>query len=191
MNIMPWEKYEYEDIYIGRIFAHCFGGIKGIEYTRTFQQLPDSKSLFLRKGDIVKFENGRNPYFCTQWQDWFLSEKDYIKYLKSIPKQNRNKKVPLYAVNQYAIVIGRYRIVKKKYKIYYDYGTVIMMLTGEKIGHIRRYYVTSPFITQNAFPHKKVPKQIKEFKDIILSYTKDSNECRDSLVSTLYKKLNN
>lgn len=190
MNIMPWEPYEYEDIYLS--YSYRFKsrrrreGRISAEFSRKFQQLPDNKLLQYRKGDIIQFENGHYSY-GKDWKDWFLSEKDYIKHLKNLPVGHRNKKVPLYAANQYAVVIGRYRIIKNKYAIYYDYGTVVMMLTGD-IGRVRKYYVCTPFRIISKFPHKKVIDELKLLSNIILSCNKDSDECRNLFVSTLYKK---
>lgn len=188
MNIMPWEKYEYTETYLGKKYSRRYKNHDGPTYKRTFQQLPDSRLQSWRKGDLIQFENGF-PYGNNIWQEWFLSDKDYIDFLKRIPRNKR--RVPLYAANQYGIVIGRYCIRKDKGTIYRDYGTVIIMLTGSRKGHIRKYYSSSPFYIISTFPHKKVPTQLKNFSSITLNHKEDSDESRNSFVSKLYKKLTN
>jgi len=152
--------------------------------------LPDSKRFFYRKGDIVKLENGQRGFNQNHYTDWFLTDEDYIKYLKSLPKEKRLRTVPLYAVRQYAIIIGRYRITKYKYRTFRDYGITLMMLSGNGVGHIRRFYVCTPFVEKHNFPHKKIIPSLKNFEDILLSHTNDSNEGRDELISAMSKKLN-
>jgi len=76
---------------------------------------------------------------------------DIIRFLKTschrfgIYRYQKNKNVPAYARGEYATIIGIYRWVKYKNHTYLDYGRVIQMLTGSKIGHIRRYNI-SPWI---------------------------------------------
>lgn len=187
MNIMPWEEFEYKSDCVGR--SYMFGRMgPSINYTRTIRHIKDNKSQIWRKGDLIQFENGQYHPFNKDWKDWFLSERDYIKFLKSVSKRRRDNRIPLYAVNQYAIVIGRYRVVKNKFGTkYYDYGTVIMMITGSMKGRVRRYYTCSPFEKISTFPYKKVPSQLEDFSDIVLQHTEDSDKCRNLFVSTLYE----
>jgi hypothetical protein len=74
-------------------------------------------------------------------------------------RKNRlyDKRIPGYARNQYAIVLARYRWTKYKgYQNYRDYGSFIMMLSGDKIGHIRKYYATTPWGEIGRFPYTKM-----------------------------------
>jgi hypothetical protein len=178
MNIMPWDYYIYDDYK---------------ENKRIVTQLRDNNLQNFRKGDIIKFDNGRSFLFSKQtgYYDWFLTEKDYKKFLKSLPPHKRNKKIPVYAANQYAIVIGKYRITKIKWKLFHDYGTVIMMLTGDKIGHIRKYFCCCPFLHEYPFPYKgDISPKLKDYEEIIISHSHDSNKGRNQLVSALYHKIN-
>ena len=110
------------------------------------ETVEDSPILAKRKGDIIKFPNGSLP---GDYRDWFLMKKDIVKHL--VPPYG----IPKYAMNQYAIIVNRYRVTKIKYRIFRDYGVTIMMLTGEKIGRIRKYYARFPFKVISKYPHKK------------------------------------
>lgn len=81
-----------------------------------------------------------------------------LKYrIGDIIKFNSLPGVPIYAKNNYAIVINRYRWVKHKTeRTYCDYGTEILMLTGNKVGLKRRYFSMSPW--------KKIKKSDPDFK---------------------------
>lgn len=180
MNIMPWESYTDKSNY--NKYTRC--------YKKIFEHLPDSDLQEWRKGDIVQFENGLVWSESNTWLEWFLSEGDYMNFLKDNPKKRRPV-VPIYAALQYAIIIGRYRTIKRKVcGIYYDYGSVVLMLTGAATGHCRGYSGLSPFIKVSNFPHSKLPQKINKFSDTILAYKEDSEESRNKLVSTLYNMLN-
>lgn len=72
-------------------------------------EIVDNDRMTLRKGDIIKFSS-------------------YI-----------SRKYPLYAYGEFGVVLERYRIKKEKPTgTFYDYCTVIMMLTGVKKGHITK-----------------------------------------------------
>ncbi len=92
------------------------------------ESLKDSGRLSLRKGDIVKFGKG---HLKKDFREWFLTGKDKKKYLEryTIPPYN----VPKYAMNQYGIVVNRYKITKYKCLTFRDYGSIIMMITGKNI----------------------------------------------------------
>lgn len=47
---------------------------------------------------------------------------------------------PKYARGEFAVILERYRYTKHKYLIYHDYGCVVMFVSGERKGHIRRFY---------------------------------------------------
>jgi len=69
-------------------------------------EIVDSEKMTLRKGDVFQFRT-------------------------SIPN-----KFPNYAVGEFAVILERYKITKFKNHTYNDYGSVVMMLTGKKKGHI-------------------------------------------------------
>lgn len=192
MNAMPWEPYESTTSYQAsswRMLSSSF------ECKRTLQHIPDSTRQYWRKGDLIKFENGLMWWNQSEgWQEWFLSEQDYNKFLKSEEgRKIRNIVVPIYAAKQYAIIIGKYRVIKQKYYHkcfhFYDYGSIVLMLTGSRKGHVRRYFGRSPFYRISEFPHIKIPEKLEEFSDIIVTHKEDSEESRNSFVSKLYKKL--
>lgn len=192
--VMPWEPYEFTETRFysnrRRINTYRINTYNPGTYERTVKHLSDRKVYNLRKGDLIKFNNGRCSWDLEdRWEDWFLSEVDYLKYIKNL--NIRDKTLPLYAINQYGIIVGRYVI--KKYKeaiIYRDYGSYIMMLTGIKKGYIRKYYTKYPFNIVSVFPYKKIHKTLNLFKDIITNHTQDSEECRNNFVSILHKKIN-
>ena len=72
----------------------------------------------------------------NDWKDWFLkSRKDKMKFWRKIIK------IPKYTRNQYAILMCRYRITRRKYRTFKDYGSHMMFISGSKPGHLRRYYL--------------------------------------------------
>jgi len=142
----PWEHDEpYSDEYEG----FGWSSRKKYIYQRIYYTVKDSPKLYLRKGDIVKFGSGYHENL-RGWAEWFLeSREDKKKFWK-------RDGTPLYAQNQYAIVVNRY--VWKKFKrfiTYYDYGVIIMMITGPAIGHIRKFYTNRPFKIKSFYPHNK------------------------------------
>ena len=93
---------------------------------------------------------------------------DIIKFNKPIwdrGKRRVNKKVPSYARGEFGIIIGIYKWIKQE-GLYNDYGRIIQMLTGTKIGHIRRYYVTYPW--QVITPKNKNYVKFKKMSNKIL-----------------------
>ncbi len=122
-----------------------------ILYEKEYQTVMDSDRLATRKGDIVKFGSGFFERPFGDWREWFLtSRKDRERFW------TRDTRIPIYAINQYAVVANRYRWVKYKYRTYTDYGVIFMMITGDNPCHIRRYYVERPYQMISAFPHKKL-----------------------------------
>jgi len=102
----------------------------------------------LRKGDIVKFGSGYYEVL-NDWKSWFIKDQEDKKKF-----WQRDIRIPYYAQNNYAIVVNRYRWLKYKYRKFMDYGAVIMMITGNNIGHIRKYYSHSrPFLVKAAYPY--------------------------------------
>ena len=67
-----------------------------------------------------------------------------------------------------------------------------MMLTGPKVGHIRHYWVKSPFKTKVAYPQKIKFKYLlkvlpPEFIRIYNEDREDTNESRNEMLYELYK----
>jgi len=137
-----WDYQKHSDYYHGMGYRHSI-------FQRTFEAVLDSKKLSSRKGDIIKFNSGYHKNNFYDWREWFVNQEDKKKFYR------RNKKIPFYAMNEYGIVINRYRVVKYKYRTFADYGVIIMMLTGSKPGHIRKYYTTYPYKIISKFPHIK------------------------------------
>jgi hypothetical protein len=184
MGVMPWEPYKKSTAYRARSWRQ-----RG-SYTckQTLEHIPDSTKQNWRKGDLIKFENGLRWYKQQNtWEEWFLSDKDYVKFLKD--SKDRNPAVPIYAAKQYAIIIGKYRVVKEKYAVFSDYGSVVLMLTGSRKGHVRRYFGRSPFYKISEYPHIEIPDKMIEFSEIIKDHKEDSDKCRNSFVSNIYKKI--
>jgi len=181
MKILPWEQVEYEDCITSNSYIHD----SVTETNRQFQHISDNESLKYRKGDIVKILSGL--YQDCSWKGWFLTPTDYQDFLKTF--KNRDKKIPLYAANQYSMVVGRYRIVKRKYcGIFYDYGTLLMTLTGTKIGRIKKYFSRYPFYLVSNYPHNQIPFDT-DIKDILLMNPGNSNDSRNKYVYTIFKKI--
>jgi len=172
--IIPWEKSEQAGFYTSTWGRY---GHQKRTFSRTVEHLDDSSKQYWRKGDIVKFNNGRMPQTPSDisWKDWFMTEKDW---LNTLPWHGQT---PRYAAEQYAVIAGRYRVIKNKHITYIDYGVVIMMLTGPKKGHVRRYWQTRPFQMISKFPHINPPRVSIELIDSFMEH---------QFLKCLYKKLN-
>jgi len=182
MDIIPWEKSEHHGFYTstwGR------GRHRKLTYPRTVEYLDDDTKQYWRKGDIIKFDNGRKIPWKQTWESWFLFKDDWLATLPW------NGITPKYAEEQYAVIAGRYRIVKNKRGcIYKDYGVVIMMITGPKKGHMRKYYLRRPFEHVCKFPYNNKPPRISmELIDSFMEHYEDSNESRNAFLECLYKKI--
>ncbi|MFW9871838.1 MAG: hypothetical protein ACFFG0_01965 [Candidatus Thorarchaeota archaeon] len=184
--IFPYEK--YCDFYE----TYPWWSQGPITCKRTYEYLPDSDFQYWRKGDLIKFKNGLQQFYnynCKIWQEWFLDEKSYIHFLKN--HKERERRLPYYAAREYALIIGKYRIIKEKYnRKFYDYGSVILMLTGLARGHVRKYNNCHyPFYKVGSFPYKDIPTQLAEFEQIILDHKERTDQIRNSFVSKIYKIL--
>lgn len=153
MIIQPWkiepEHYQYEYKYYGRKM-----GIQGLAYC-TREPIPDENTI-LKRGDIYKFRSGYNEVVFNDWKEWFLkSRKDKIKFWSKIPE------IPKYARNQYAILMCRYRITRRKYRTFKDYGSHMMFITGPQAGKLRRYYLRIPAKPCGHFPYFHLNKGVE------------------------------
>jgi len=145
----PWNYTTYKT----RHFAYGLRRRTGrtCDYPVKFETLKNYSRSSWKLGDIVKFSNG---YYgdSIDWQLWFYKQKELEKYLEENFYPNRA--VPVYARNQIAILLARYKLIKDKgYRTFTDYGSIIMMLTGDKVGHIRRYYTSMPFDCIDTYPY--------------------------------------
>ena len=115
----------------------------------------------LKRGDIVKFNSMYYETPFDDWKDWFLkSKKEKEQYW------TKRTDIPIYAHNQYAILLCRYRITKfKKVKIFKDYTSHFMFITGPKIGKIK-VYNTAPHTLIASFPYIRKSKRLEN----ILTY---------------------
>jgi len=173
----------------GRFSRHYPGSIRATEVRFVKEYLDDNPMMMLRKGDIVQFNSG---FFkrLHGWPSWFLQEEEKKRYWR------KDKRTPVYARDQYAVVAGRYRKVKFKYHTFADYGVVVMMLTGTSVGHMRHYYSSGfPFTIKSIYPqtlyYKKMSKLIPQnVADIIHMGYADTNEDRNLLLSRLHHELN-
>jgi len=131
----------------GHSFSHS--------YEAVFETLKNYNRSQWKLGDVVKFGKGYHVRKVDGWQTWFLNKMDYHEHLK----RNRcyDRTIPAYARNNYAIVLARYKWTKyKDCCIFRDYGTFIMMLTGSKVGHIRKYYIKCPYQYIGRYPYTKM-----------------------------------
>ncbi len=121
---------------------------RGSSHRTRYETVPDSKRLGARKGDIIKFGSGFYERPFGDWKDWFLTSRADRKIF-----WNRRKSIPLYSIHQFAVVANHYRWIKYKSKTFMDYGAIIMMVTGKKPCHFRKYYIDKPYRKISAFPH--------------------------------------
>jgi hypothetical protein len=183
--MLPWNKQSERGSYQAYTNHRNgrFAGAGPVQYIREY--LDDNPAMYLRKGDIVKFYDGFIKILPHNWQRWFLKPGDKKKFYP------RDKRVPRYAVNQYAIIAGRYRKIKFKYRTFYDYGCVVMMLTGESAGHMRHYWSSRPFDLKIPFPKPLTQKYIQKalptnILEILNMHYDDSNASRNLLLDRLY-----
>jgi hypothetical protein len=151
LKTKPWEKDRYETTKSCKM-RYPRGNVTecrvvydtDIDYSKTYWKL----------GDIVQFGTSYHDYEVRySWRQWYLTEKDLQKYIKE--NCPRRYHTPLYAQNQYAIILSRYKLTKYKWHgKFRDYGTVIMMLSGSHIGHIRRYFVCRPWNKIDTYPYQ-------------------------------------
>lgn len=129
-------------------------------YKATYEIVKDSGHCYWQSGDIVQFDVGYNSSYSMpdrNWRSWFMPWDDFLEYFNT--NLQRNKAVPLYARGEFGIVLTRYRWVKEKnFATYRDYGSLIMMLTGSKKGHVRRYYSQFPYYRISQFPYTGIAK---------------------------------
>ena len=154
LKTKPWEKERYE--VTREIFKHSLRGnpnLRTSNYRAVYDSEIDYEKTFWNLGDIVKFGGAYHDYqIKNTWRYWYYKKDDIDNYIKN--NCLRNEKTPLYAAHQYAIILSRYKWIKYKWHgIYRDYGTVIMMLSGSKVGHIRRFYACTPWSRIDIYPY--------------------------------------
>lgn len=145
----PWEHITYKEKKFGRRWGR---GRSVIEYDAIFETLKSYDKTDWQLGDVVQFGTGYHWRADATWQSWFLEENERENFMRE--RNLINRQIPVYARNQYAILLARYRWIKYKgYATYRDYGSIVMMLTGSKPGHIRKYFVNNPFRTVGCYPY--------------------------------------
>lgn len=150
----PWEYMTYNSArFIRRRRSRRMGKAVYYEahYRVTFETLQNYNRSFWKPGDVVKFGDGLNWRGRNMWETWFLTGKEREDFIRR--NRLKNKGIPVYARYQYAIILARYKWIKHKYINFSDYGSFVMMLTGEKAGHIRKYYVASPYEVIGKYPY--------------------------------------
>ena len=123
-------------------------------YEATFKIINANSKCYWKRGDIIQFDSAFHGSwkYDQQWQSWFLEKEKYFEFLKEACP--RRTQVPFYAAHEYAIILNRYKWTKKKdYKTFNDYGSIIIMLTGKRVGHIRKYYINSPWRWVGSYPY--------------------------------------
>jgi hypothetical protein len=127
-----------------------------------FKLIQDRKGNYWSRGDIILFNSGYYNWNFDRrspWKKWFLTKETYLEALKNDAATLSDKKVPNYARLEYGMLLARYKWIKDKNyhgKIYQDYGSIIMMLTGSKVGHIRRYYLKTPYAQVSKYPYDHI-----------------------------------
>ncbi len=163
---VPYKPWEYMTYTVHRTItrnSQTRGKIYVTDYDAQFETLRNYNRSYWKPGDVVKFGNGFIPFANRRWESWFLDEKAKDDFMKR--NHFVNKRIPVYARNQYAIILARYKWTKfKGYANYRDYGTILMMLTGDKIGHIRKYYTTSPYDEIGKYPYTKMKYNLNHEK---------------------------
>ena len=158
LSEQPWGQTYYE-----RRMGWTYGyygrqHITPVEIDAQFFLVKDSRASYWLRGDIVKFEAGYHRWNLREnWRQWFMSKQDYLNTLAHDETLCRDKRIPLYARLEYGLLVSRYKWAKdKQWKVFYDYGSIILMLTGSKAGHMRRYFVTCPYMIFSRYPYDHV-----------------------------------
>lgn len=144
----------------------------------------DYEKTYWKLGDVVKFGRAYYDYEVrNNWRSWYFKKEDIDAYIKE--NCVRREKIPLYAEEQYAIILSRYKWIKYKWHgIYKDYGSVIMMLSGSMAGHIRRFYACSPWQRIDTFPYQQ-----QDLTELFQGTTVGSNE--KNFLERLMRKFGN
>jgi len=158
--VKPWEYMTYSKV---KTVKTRVRGVEGLHaYQAVFETLKDYDRSYWKPGDVVRFGDGITALARDRWETWFLVGEDR----KQFAKENNiyDRRTPAYARSQYAMILGRYKWTKSKWIKFTDYGTFIMMLTGEKVGHIRKYYITTPWTEIGSYPYSKMRYNLKPEK---------------------------
>jgi len=112
---------------------------------RKKQVVKDSPKLDRRKGDIVLFGTCYRLFY--DYRDWYYTDDDKKNY------GELNHIVPRYANEELGMVVDRHRWLNvKTFGTFRNYGTTIMMISGSKKGHLRKY-CAPPCEILSTFPH--------------------------------------
>ena len=159
LSEQPWGRTYYERR-MGWFWAGYYKHNKmPVEIDGQFKLIKDRPQSYWFRGDIVVFGDGYHNAFTRRhdWRKWFMSNEDYLNRLDSDETLQRVTKIPLYARSQYAMIASRYKWVKDKgWNVFYDYGSIILMLTGPRAGHMRRFYITCPFQKVARYPYGRL-----------------------------------
>ena len=162
----PWEyqRYvNYEAVFQGYVDIpkHAYDILfrENRRFLTQYETLSNYDNSYWKIGDLIQFQHGFIGFDRNEeWQSWCLKDEDLQKYLEeNFP---RHEKVPKYARNQYAIMLGRYKFTKFKGPKYRDYGSIVMMLTGTHVGHVRRFYNCSPWDRIDMYPYYNKIKEL-------------------------------
>lgn len=158
LSEQPWGQ-TYTETHQGRSY-HWNGAIDQM-FTAQFKLIKDSKQGYWLRGDIVRFGSGYYDFQFRQkypWKHWFLEKEDYLNALHKSCHALLHGKIPLYARMEFGLMVSRYKWIKFKndFQIYQDYGSIILMLTGSKAGHMRRFYLKSPFEIIARYPYDHI-----------------------------------
>lgn len=160
LSEQPWGKtyFEWHNGYImGR-----YGSRNNIpiEFNAQFKLTKDRKWNYWFRGDIIRFSSGYYDWNFNRrypWKQWFMEKEDYLNALENDEATPRTKKVPNYARMEFGILLSRYKWIKHKdHGIFYDYGSIIMTLTGSKPGRIRRYFIKTPYYLLSRYPYDHI-----------------------------------
>ena len=144
-------------------------------YEATFEIIHDQGRCYWKTGDIVQFDSGyhRSWKYEQRWQSWFMEKDKYLQFLKE--NCARRTQVPMYAAHQFGIILNRYKWVKHKMlKKYSDYGSIVVMLTGKRAGHIRKYYTTSPWTWVGSYPYDHIGVRYLEIEPVVKELWSDN-----------------
>jgi hypothetical protein len=160
----PWGE-TYWESHQGYNFGWAGQRATHFEFQAQFKLVQDTPQGFWKRGDIILFGSGYwNWHKQYEWKKWFMTQEDYLNNLHNDESISRDKRIPMYARSEYGMMISRYKWIKDKgYKVFYDYGSIIMMLTGSKAGHIRRYYIKTPYNFLTSYPYDHImPYYVKQ-----------------------------
>ena len=104
----PWQYMTYDIRRCGFRYHRSISNT--YDYDTTFETLKNYDRTSWKPGDVVMFDDGLYWSARNRWETWFLTGKERESFLRR--NRLKDRRIPIYARDQYAIVLARYRWIK-------------------------------------------------------------------------------